>query len=64
MKYGIDSNLGVPKYMVRLRKLSEEIVPVDVVVVTAIASFHEIKKELEKYYQCPVLSLEEIIYSL
>lgn len=64
VKYGIDSNLGVSKYMVRLRKLSAEIVPVDVVVVTAITSFHEIKKELEKYYQCPILSLEEIIYSL
>ncbi len=51
--------------MVRLRKLSEEIVPVDVVVVTAIASFHEIKKELEKYNykqeQVEIINATEVI---
>lgn len=64
VEYGIDKNIETSKWIVRLKKLSEEIVPVDAVIVTAIASFHDIKRELEKYYQCPILSLEEVVYSL
>ena len=37
---------------------------VDVIVVTAICDYYEIKKTLEKKNTCPIISLEEIIRSL
>ena len=37
---------------------------VDAVVVTAITFFDEIKMELSKKLECPIISLEEILYEL
>jgi hypothetical protein len=35
---------------------------VDVVVVTAIQFFDEIKKDMSEKYHCPIVSLEDVVY--
>lgn len=44
-------------------KKAEDILPrVDAVIVTAIYSFEEIEETLRERFDCPIISLEEILY--
>jgi len=36
----------------------------DMVIITAIANFKEIKKEIEKYVNCPIVSIEDVVYRI
>ena len=38
--------------------------PVDAIIVTAISFFSDIEKELSEMVDCPILSLEDILYSI
>ena len=62
VKYVIDKNaddLYVDKDMYRP---DEELEPVDAVIVTAVHWFHEIEEDMRKKLECPILSLEDVIY--
>lgn len=59
--YGIDKdadNIYVP---LDIYKPEETLIIVDAVVVTAVAYFDDIKKQLERKVNCPIVSLEEVI---
>lgn len=45
-----------------VKRIDEEFPKVDVVIVTAVYDFDEIEKMLTVKVQCPVISLEEILY--
>lgn len=62
--YGIDKGqiAGIPK--VKVVNPEAEFDEVDLVVVTAMAGFHEIKSLINAKVHCPVVSLEDIIYEL
>ena len=63
VKYGLDKNFTLKKAIVEVRSLSDNIIPVDAIVVTPISHFHEIRQELKEKYECPIISLEDGIYS-
>ena len=37
---------------------------VDVIIVTAIHYYDEIEREMSEYVDCPIVSLEDVIYDL
>ncbi len=60
--YGIDRN-AAPLYSdVDIVSMDEELEDVDAVVVTAITFFDEIEEQLSKKMDCPIISLEDILY--
>lgn len=61
--YGIDKNY-TNSGKVRVKGVEEELDDVDIVVVTAMAEFESIKCLLRKKMNCPIVSLEDIIYEL
>lgn len=61
--YGIDKNC-IKSSKVRVKGIEEEWDDVDIVVVTAMAEFESIKCLLRKKVNCPIVSLEDIIYEL
>lgn len=60
---GIDKK---PKTKLRMdiKKPGDTIVDADAIIVTAIAYFYDIEKELSRYNKCPIISLEDIIYEV
>ena len=64
VKYAVDKHAKILFADLDLYTLEERLPNVDVVVVTPIAEFTEIKKELSKRMDCMIVSLEEIINSL
>lgn len=65
VKYAIDKNAGYTNSDLEVLTLEEEREKVDAIVVTAIASFDEIYNTLkEEHVDCPIISLEEIIFNL
>ena len=61
--YGIDRNktgvaAGVPMY-----SPDDELPDADVIVVSAISYFDEIATMLEEKTDCPVISLEDVVYN-
>lgn len=64
VKYGIDKNAATIYADIDTVSMDEELDKVDVIIVTAIRSFDQIKKELSDKTDCPVVSLEDILYLL
>lgn len=62
--YGIDKNINLIDSNIELFSMEDKLREVDVVVVTAITFFEEIKKELSENIECPIVSLEDIIYEV
>lgn len=62
--YGIDKNAESIYADVDVISMNEEFKDVDVVVVTAITFFDEIKEELAGKVECPIVSLEDILYGM
>lgn len=62
--YGIDQDPGNTYADYKVYSLDEEYPNVDVIVITEIFAFEKIKKDLKKKITCPIISLEDIIYSL
>lgn len=62
--YGIDKKAESIYSDLDIVTLEEELRDTDVIVVTAITFFDEIMEELKEKVRCPVVSLEEILYSL
>ena len=42
----------------------EELENVDAIIVTAVESFYEIRDMLKQKIECPIISLEDIIYEI
>lgn len=62
--YGIDQNADIDCDGIEVVSLENELKKVDAVVVTAITFYDEIKKKLSVRLECPILSLEDILYRL
>lgn len=60
--YGIDKNAENIYSSVDVISLSDNLPKVDVVVVTAVFFFDEIAEELGDMMDCPIISLETIVY--
>ncbi len=62
--YGIDRNADTICSDVDILSTEDDLAKVDAVVVTAITFFDEIEEKLLKKLNCPILSLEDILYSI
>lgn len=63
VKYAIDRNADNILSEIDIKKCDSYLPAVDAVIVTAVCHYADIKKELEKVIQCPIISLEEVLYS-
>ena len=61
--YGIDDGLNSPRVKTEIKHNGDELEDVDMIVVTPVFAFDKIKNNLEKRVSCPIISLEEVIYS-
>ena len=61
ISYGIDRSVENVDGISKIYKPDDFLPPVDMIVVTAIFSFDEVKEILRERIDCPVVSIEEII---
>lgn len=64
VKYGIDRNVDSIYADVDLVSVSDDLEPVDAVIVTAVTFFDEIETVLSGKVDCPILSLEDILFKV
>ena len=64
VKYAIDKNVDSTFSDLEVCSLEDELEDVDVVVVTAVFAFDEIVDEISDRVNCPVISLEDVVYEL
>ncbi len=64
VKYAIDKDKEKLLADIDIYSPDEQMEPVDVIVVTAIHYFGEIEREMSQYADCPVISLEDVIYEI
>lgn len=62
--YGIDKNAENIYSDISILSLEDTLDDVDAIVVTAVTFFDEIEDELHKKVNCPILSLEDILYEV
>lgn len=62
--YGIDNNSDFIFSDMKIVTMEDDLEKVDAIVVTAITFFDEIEKALSEKTDCPVISLEEILYEV
>lgn len=62
--YGIDKNAEAIYADVDVVSVEDEMEAVDAVVVTAITFFDEIEQKLSEKMDCPVISLEDVLYEV
>lgn len=62
--YGVDKRADSIYSDIPLISLEDELKDVDAVIVTAITFFDEIEKLLSEKIDCPILSLEDILYEI
>lgn len=65
VSYGIDKNAGSIRYGdVNILSMDDDWEAVDAIVVTAITFYGEIEKELSRRIDCPIISLEDILWDI
>ena len=64
VKYGIDKNAAGIYSDIELVTMEDKLDEVDAVVVTPIFFFDEIEQQLSKKVDCPIISLEDILYEV
>lgn len=64
ISYVIDKNMDNLYIDIKKVLVSEKLEKVDVVIVTAISHFYEIKEMLREKLDCPVISLEDLLYEM
>lgn len=62
--YAIDQNAESIYLNIDVMTMEAELQEVDVVIVTAITFYDEIEKSLKEKIQCPIISLEDILYEI
>ena len=60
----IDKNKHVKYKNVVVKSPDDEIEKTDLIIVTALYFFEEVKRELEVKVDCPIISLEDIVYKM
>lgn len=64
VEYGIDKGANACDGDLMIVDIDDNLQPVDVVVVTAMFVFDEIAEKLEEKLDCPILSLEDVVYEI
>ncbi len=64
VKYAFDGNLIRYDSIIPIRKLEDDLDEVDAVVVTVVDEFETIKKELLLKFSCPIIAIDDVIYSI
>lgn len=64
VKYGIDQRADEIYTDIDLVTMNDELLEVDAIVVTPIFFFDEIQDELSNKIDCPIISLEDILYEV
>lgn len=64
VKYAIDKNPESIYASLSVCDLEDELAKVDAVVVTAVFAFDSIVNELESKLDCPIISLEDVVYEI
>lgn len=64
VKYGIDKRVGRIYEEIDVVTMEDDLPEVDAIVVTAITFFDEIEEELGNKLNCPILSLEDVLYEV
>lgn len=64
VRYGIDQNADKIYAEVDVLGADEDLPEVDAVIVTAVYYFDEIEEKLSNRMECPILSLEDILYEI
>ncbi len=64
VKYGIDKNADSMYTDVDVLTIEDDLESVDAIVVTAITFFDEIEEKLSEKMDCPIISLEDILYEI
>lgn len=62
--YGIDKNSELMYKNIKTVSPDGTLKPVDVVIVTAVTFFNEIEKILSEKVECPIISLEDILFEI
>lgn len=62
--YGIDKNADGIYADVDIVSLDDDLENVDAIVVTAITFFDEIEEKLSQKVNCPIISLEDVLYEI
>ncbi len=64
LTYGIDQNPACIYSDMNIVTLDDHLEEVDAIVVTPIFFFEEIEKQLSQMLDCPIISLEDILYEI
>lgn len=65
IEYGVDQNLSNVKTIIETTySMQEELPKVDVVVVTPFHTYGSIEKVLKKKVDCPIISIEDVVWSV
>ena len=64
MLYGIDQKADSIYADVDIVFIEDELQEVDAIVVTAITFFDEIEEKLSRKVDCPIISLDDILYEV
>ncbi len=64
VQYGIDKNADNIYMDVNIVTMEDELKPVDAIVVTPIFFFDDIEEELSQKIDCPIISLEDVLYEV
>lgn len=64
VKYGIDKNAGTIYSFINVVTPDDDLAEVDAIVVTPITFYDEIKELLSSMIECPILSIEDILYNI
>lgn len=62
VKYGIDANADKIYADIPVYKLSDQLEPVDAVIVSPIYYFDEIERDVSQKMSCPIIPLDDVIF--
>lgn len=64
VKYSIDKNAGSTYSELEVHSLEDELDEVDAVIVTTAFVFDEVRDKLEGKLNCPIISIEDVVFEL
>ncbi|QHQ60687.1 hypothetical protein Ana3638_07795 [Anaerocolumna sedimenticola] len=64
VKYAIDKNAESTYSELNVVNLDDDLEEVDVIVVSAIFAFDEIEEQLKDTFDCPIVSLDDVVFEL
>lgn len=64
IKYAIDKKADTTYAEIDVLSVEDDLPLVDAVIVSAVFAFEEIEKDLENLFECPIISLEDIVYDI